>query len=50
MNSMPRRSYAMPAINKRIEDPNLDVRMGIQRDYLLISRNGVAVVDQHPHP
>jgi hypothetical protein len=37
----------MSAIRERIEDPDLDGRMGVQRDDLLVSGERVAIVDQH---
>ena len=41
---------AVAAIDERIEYPNLDVWMCVQRADLLVARDRVAVVDQHPHP
>jgi len=40
---------AMTAIRERIEDSDLDCRMAVQRDDLLIASDGVPIIDQHAH-
>src|SRR5580704_3701954 len=39
----------MTAIRERIEDSDLDCRMAVQRNDLLIAGNGVPIVDQYAH-
>ena len=39
----------MTAIRERIEDADLDCRMGVQRDDLLIAGEGGPIVDQHAY-
>jgi hypothetical protein len=39
----------MTAIREWIENSDLDPRMCVQRDYLLIAGDGVPIVDQYAH-
>ena len=46
---MERNNAGMAAVRERVEYSNLDLRMGVQRNDLLIAGDFVRIVDQHAH-